>query len=91
MKTKHTPGPWHLIETASMMKNGDVTIMLANKSPHIHGILYGVKNDADLRLIAAAPEMLEALELVIIKLDVNRDQKMIEVIDLIINKARGEK
>lgn len=57
---KHTKGPWTMIETASLKKGGAKTIMLCNKTPHIHGILYGV-SDQDAKLIAAAPELLEAL------------------------------
>ena len=98
MKNKHTPAPWHLIETSSMVKNGDVTLMLANKSPHIHGVLYGVKNDADAYLIAAAPELLEALEYIFSCVTCNGDMKSeinlrgddINIIAKAIAKAKGE-
>lgn len=60
MNTKHTPGPWHLIETKNIRNPELVNYLLCNKSPHCHGILDGV-NSKDADLIAAAPEMLETI------------------------------
>ena len=53
MNAKHTPGPW---------KRDGVDIYAnapANVRPHIAHVIYGATADA--RLIAAAPELLEAL------------------------------
>lgn len=61
---KHTKGPWHFIETGPIRKGGPKASLLANPSPHIHGVCEGV-SDADARLIAAAPELLSLLERVI--------------------------
>jgi len=50
----HTPGPW---------KSEGINIYApapANVRPHIAKVIYG--GNADARLIAAAPELLEALE-----------------------------
>lgn len=58
---KHTKGPWHFIETGPIRKGGPKASLLANPSPHIHGVCEGV-SDADARLISACPEMFEALE-----------------------------
>jgi len=58
----HTPGPWHIIEVASVRNQSQSDYLLANKTPHIHGVLAGPMSDSDLALISAAPEMLAALE-----------------------------
>lgn len=61
METKHTPGPWKLSESASRVILGKsehsglmgVCVMQNAQSEHY---------DANARLIAAAPDMLTALE-----------------------------
>lgn len=62
MSAKHTPGPW-LIE-----KDGSAEHR--NKANVIRGadgtmIVYGQANDADARLIAAAPDLLDALQVML--------------------------
>lgn len=69
---KHTKGPWHFIETGPIRKGGPKASLLANASPHIHGVCEGI-SDADARLIAAAPELLSVareLEFLIKKYDI---------------------
>lgn len=61
MKAKHTPGPWHFIDTGPIRASGPTASLLANPSPHIHGVCEGI-SDADARLIAAAPELLIAVQ-----------------------------
>ena len=57
-KPKHTPGPWHKSED----KNGNVRVGSANHSiALLNNPLLFQFVEADARLIAAAPEMLEAL------------------------------
>jgi hypothetical protein len=68
MDTKHTPGPWALMDTSSwsieQRRNGpssvchvgDFTIVTEGPSYEFHGT-----DEADARLIAAAPDMLQAL------------------------------
>jgi hypothetical protein len=82
MKTKHTPGPWNNV------------IFCGDNKYKIEGIR--VKSfDQEIEncyLIAAAPEMLEALEVLVDKIS-NGDE--IDEIDLdsvrdLIDKARGE-
>jgi len=58
---KHTKGPWHFIETGPIRKGGPKASLLANASPHIHGVCEGI-SDADARLIAASPEMFEFIK-----------------------------
>ena len=58
METKHTPGPWSL--------DGDgVRALVRDASGVIVAVRHrmpGHKNEANMRLIAAAPALLEALE-----------------------------
>jgi len=56
---KHTPGPWTLNSANQVVKHGDQSIIIAN--PY-HG---SMPTEANARLIAAAPELLEAAEAVI--------------------------
>ena len=55
MSTKHTPGPWHIADGSKLMVHaGDVWVAST----------MGVRGDtgeANARLIAAAPDLLEAL------------------------------
>jgi len=55
MTTQHTPGPWRI---------GDAgfTVFGPPKSGALPETIAPVKNRANARLIAAAPELLEALE-----------------------------
>jgi hypothetical protein len=53
MNANHTPGPWKR-EGVDIYANAP-----ANVRPHIAHVIYGATADA--RLIAAAPELLEAL------------------------------
>jgi hypothetical protein len=53
MKTesKHTPGPW---------KIGDFGLILGGKNDSIIATLEGINRDDNAKLIASAPELLEA-------------------------------
>ena len=66
MSTKnaqHTPGPWHLSECAGQTTDAGIC---AESGLHITDVGgYGMRddqNEANARLIAAAPELLAALE-----------------------------
>ncbi len=85
---KHTSGPWHLIETKNLRNPELSCYLLANKNPYIHGTLDGVIPQ-DAALIAAAPEMLEALERVFRGLPANYDGPMMEQVESVIKKAKG--
>ena len=50
----HTPGPWTLIDCKIVGQNGCTVVSL-------WGAMNGEDTDADCRLIAAAPDLLEAL------------------------------
>lgn len=96
-KPKHTPGPW-TVDRPSAPKyatgiNADgfqVVLWLPDpeKSSKTREEL-----DANARLIAAAPEMLEALELVyrdLIANGENADAEQLTVVKTAIRKAKGE-
>jgi len=94
MKTSFTKGPWHIIDIRTKDK-AKPEYFLANSTPHVHGYFKGEMKDADLSLIAAAPDMFEALEACLALLqDPNADEfsannmeaKLIEVI----KKAQGK-
>ena len=104
-ETKHTPGPWSVYDQRHLFTNhegsarliaGDIWIAC------VHGSHVGPQSkeeaDANISLIAAAPEMLEALES--IAQFWNRDQNekamtgacwhAIETAEAAIAKAKGE-
>lgn len=55
MNTKHTPGPWNTV-----ILNGDRIAVVAHDSSDVATLTHA--SHADARLIAAAPELLAALE-----------------------------
>ncbi len=62
MMSKHTPGPWRIIEI-----RGRAVILEPEQDGHVCKISewadeYAEEQEANARLIAAAPELLEALE-----------------------------
>ena len=96
MKPKHTKGPWVIHTYARTDKpqgkgygsNYHYTVASQDGDP-----IYSSKNQANINLIAAAPEMLEALEAVLNRLDkdwpsFHGDVK--ETLKNAIKKARGE-
>lgn len=76
---KHTPGPWEVLE-ASWDEDGNVRYSLA-----------GIKQAsvADARLIAAAPELLEALQEVFSDADKAKSLQWINKAAYVISKATG--
>ena len=65
MSAKHTPGPWHF-DTALMDHADHLNVWEANGIGHVAAVSKGLTPDpsaeANARLIAAAPDLLEALE-----------------------------
>ena len=64
MSTKHTPGPWRLNSDALVCGNGDLMMSIAicyDKSSAADGVSRD-EMKANARLIAAAPELLDALQ-----------------------------
>ena len=57
METTHTPGPWGL------RHSGKTVVSLPHTSPEAREVIAcSIENTANARLIAAAPELLQALE-----------------------------
>ena len=87
--SKHTKGPWTALEISSLKKDGDVTYLLCNETPHAHGTLYGVKR-GDVDLISAAPEMLEALKSALLEMKSKQGSPVKKKVMEAIAKAEGE-
>ena len=66
-KPKHTPGPWNIHRNFECKKGGRRWIEAKNGSEIIAHVYHigkpGIIADANARLIAAAPELLEALKM----------------------------
>lgn len=102
MKTKHTPGPWsvHILgqesERPGIEADGISIVIYGVRdedSQGIHGETYE-QEMANARLIAASPELLEALEyyhrFITDTLGYNDDDPMIGSAKAAIAKAKGE-
>ena len=66
-KSKHTPGPWEAGDGVILCADPDMAIGSVfpcdrDKSAHGTGFTYGEVTKANARLIAAAPELLEAAQ-----------------------------
>ncbi len=86
-KPKHTPGPWYFDGLYVLQVDRATVIAEIN-----HGAMTDIQCKANARLIAAAPEMLGALESVI-KSKVLANKDNVELAKLVISaivKARGE-
>ena len=72
MRTKHTPGPWAIGGTehskCRIYSHAESHAIARTYGTYLDGVptaeLTGPKNEADARLIAAAPDLLHALEMV---------------------------
>jgi hypothetical protein len=97
MKPKHTPGPWISEPRNELAVNlGNETFYVTAKElPHT---LAMVNDEANARLIAAAPDLLEALEVAleymeqVVRLDPTKSaaKNQIKWIETAIRKAKGE-
>jgi hypothetical protein len=93
--TKHTPGPWildfpHPGTDGESLVSPSYHFVDAGKGYYPNGFgLSLVASEADARLIAAAPELLEALEMAQLWLDYDGRYDM-QKINAAIAKAKGE-
>lgn len=63
--TKHTPGPWFIdgnVIRGDKQRNGSISIACTLNIAYPYGRWSGESEQANARLIAAAPELLEALQ-----------------------------
>lgn len=61
METKHTPGPWKWGGHYAAMTGGNGEEVFTTEPYEGMWLSYGDSQDANARLVAAAPELLEAL------------------------------
>ncbi len=69
MKTNHTPGPWTIDRLIGRISGGTYPSIVGFRVPCSQYEHETAEVEANARLIAAAPEMLEALEEIISTLD----------------------
>lgn len=83
MTSQHTPGPWRI---------GDAgfTVFGPPKPSALPETIAPVKNRANARLIAAAPDLLAALEALAALPNKHRPEEMWEAARAAIAKARGQ-
>lgn len=87
MKPKHTPGPWKVESNEEFIEIWNNNTWIANvQTEHKH---HTVDNFANARLIAAAPELLDALEdaITFLATDYGYDSRLADCL----NKARAAK
>lgn len=89
--SKHTPGPWIIGfddgSGESYITANQVVVVRGGEDGW--GVMNGVENPADARLIAAAPDLLEALER-IVACDPYKQSSAAIIAREAIAKARGE-
>ena len=103
-KPKHTPGPWKLrsvgrdvLAIVAHPQHDHYEVEVSRSVTNIPGLAEGEEWSANARLIAAAPEMLEALEDIVEQWETTRQRVPADLSDSIrvfaqaaIRKARGE-
>lgn len=71
MKTKHTPGPWKFVKTIQHPEEKDQAVSFIQTSKTCYdlcfmkGFFTEEEAEANARLIAAAPELLDTLESIV--------------------------
>lgn len=91
---KHTPGPWHLTK-GLYGKEDEITIWGVKNEEGCSGFIGTLGNmqgedEANANLIAAAPELLEALEILVKQPDTYSVEKAFVKARAAIAKAKGE-
>lgn len=93
-ESKHTPGPWSFVKCDGGFRSFDAddwTVIAQNKI--VPALVWGgvafEEGEANARLIAAAPELLEALIAVRSVLDRNMSPNACAMADAAISKATG--
>ncbi len=87
-RMKHTKGPWKAYQTSG--KTIIETKLHTLDSPRKYIAILEEGTDQDAKLIAAAPEMLEALELAHRTLLLSNKLQSAHEVELVIKKAKGE-
>lgn len=83
--SKHTPGPWEFVPAGV-----EPVVQKAGEFPHGFICNVGSQNFvADARLIAAAPDLLEALKMVLQHGRIDNSEERMNVVSAAIAKAEG--
>lgn len=97
--SKHTPGPWSVTESSDWTGMSGVSLGIddaagqeGERDYHLATVVHGDPEElaANARLIAAAPELLEALEDALQYLQHHLPDEALEPHRAAIKKARGE-
>lgn len=87
--SKYTPGPWETLAYISHEQQTDFILVKIGRRVHMVG--YSDEDKANARLIAAAPELLEALEAILEDAFGGMDTlARIQAAEAAIAKAKGE-
>ena len=85
--SKHTPGPWFSLGAGGT----DYTVIASNKGEEVVGVSEWIRaEDEDLRLMATAPELLEALESLLAQVEQYGHKPECDAARAVIAKAKGE-
>lgn len=71
MSAKHTPGPWVIEENPCVSPALQVAAFEESGNRHLQILVYSNNQEADARLIVAAPDLLAALDSILSNLDEN--------------------
>lgn len=77
MTAQHTPGPWFFCKQDDTDEDSEFFVMESNKYDWPN-VVAETDREADARLIAAAPDLLEALQAIVRSLSDQDDEGMIE-------------
>lgn len=87
--SNHTPGPWKEKQKSTYSEPGYVVLWPDKGGEHMRRLDYqGCFTEADARLIAAAPELLDALKAIVSSLSEHDEEGLIEHVEPM-RKARA--
>ena len=100
-QSQHTPGPWVVTDAPDAYGNAVFSVMTVDEYSYIYRGLASAYGEANANLIAAAPDMLEALEGISVQLaamdwensanwNATCRENAFLLIDNAITKAKGE-
>lgn len=85
---KHTPGPWH---ANTPLREEDCTDVTIREPKHGHLVATVAAGKANAKLIAAAPDLLDALTTIAKQFEIRGDDKrLLAIARAAIAKAKGE-
>ena len=88
MKSQHTPGPW-FVSLGEVVKTGTLICSPCDGNNQNKQLLPIAERTANAYLIAAAPDMLDALMQIVANAGIYHPDTIIEIAKDALNKARG--